>query len=79
MDPRNGLCLSGTYDLAFDRYLISLDEDYRIILSPELREHYTKNVVKEYFHSREGQVIDLPSQFKPEQTYLKEHRKQMLL
>ena len=78
MDPRNGLCLSGTYDIAFDRYLISLDEDYRIILSPDLREYYTKDVVKMYFHEREGQVIELPTQFKPEQVYLAKHRKLML-
>ncbi len=78
MDPRNGLCLSGTYDLAFDRYLISLDEDYRIILSPDLREHYTKEVVRTYFHSREGERIEMPSKFKPEQVYLAKHRKRML-
>ena len=28
LDPRNGLCLSATYDAAFDKYLISLDDDY---------------------------------------------------
>jgi len=32
MNPENGLCLSGTYDLAFDQHLISFDEDYRMIV-----------------------------------------------
>jgi len=44
LDPGNGLCLSGTYDLAFDKYLFSLDEDYRIILSAAIREHFTREV-----------------------------------
>jgi putative restriction endonuclease len=29
LDPANGLCLSATYDAAFDKHLISLDEDYQ--------------------------------------------------
>lgn len=32
MNPSNGLCLSATYDAAFDRHLISFDEDYRFFL-----------------------------------------------
>ena len=31
MDPRNGLCLSATYDAAFDRKPITFDEDYRLV------------------------------------------------
>lgn len=31
MNPENGLCLSATYDAAFDKHLISFDEKYRII------------------------------------------------
>ena len=33
MDPENGLCLSATYDAAFDKHLISFDEDFRMIVS----------------------------------------------
>ena len=29
MNPENGLCLSATYDAAFDNHLISFDDDYR--------------------------------------------------
>lgn len=41
MDPRNGLLLSATYDAAFDRNLISLDDYYRLILSKDLEDGYT--------------------------------------
>ncbi|MCL2103983.1 MAG: HNH endonuclease [Kiritimatiellaeota bacterium] len=37
MNPANGLCLSATYDAAFDRYLVSFDEDYRLVLAPTLK------------------------------------------
>ncbi len=37
LNPENGLCLSATYDAAFDKHLISFDEQYRMILSNRLR------------------------------------------
>lgn len=74
MLPSNGLCLSATYDAAFDKKLISLDEDYRLIVSNELQEHYTNDTAKTYFQDREGQAITLPVRDKPNQKYLQEHR-----
>jgi len=75
LDPRNGLCLSATYDAAFDRNLISLDEDFRIILSKDITEHYTSKSVKEYFINKEGIKITLPSAYIPNKDYLAAHRK----
>ena len=75
MDPRNGLCLSATYDAAFDKHLISLDPDYRIILSKEIKEHYSSESVQTYFKQIEGTAIELPSRFRPKQDYLEVHRK----
>jgi len=75
LDPRNGLCLSATYDAAFDRNLISLDDDYRIIVSKEISEHYTRESVSEYFMRKEGVKIKLPESYLPNKKYLSEHRK----
>lgn len=75
LDPRNGLCLSATYDSAFDRKLISLDDDYRIIISKEIKNHYTSQSVSQYFFKREGQKINLPTKYKPKGSYLEIHRK----
>lgn len=74
MDPHNGLCLSATYDAAFDRHLVSLDKDYRLILSRDLKDHYTGEAVKKWFHQREGDRIALPVRFSPSQAYLEKHR-----
>lgn len=76
LDPRNGLCLSATYDAAFDRNLISLDDDYRILVSKEITEHYTRDSVKEYFLRKEGVQITLPESYLPHLDYLSEHRKE---
>ena len=74
LDPRNGLCLSGTYDAAFDRHLISLDDDYRIILSTEIRDYFNKTVNRDYFEKVGGNTIKLPLKFSPSQEWLAEHR-----
>lgn len=77
MNPCNGLCLSATYDAAFDKHLISFDDDYRLILSPVLQEYYTNTAFKEYFLSKLGSEIAKPSMHLPDPELLKEHRKQM--
>jgi putative restriction endonuclease len=74
MDPRNGLYLSATYDAAFDRHLLSLDDDYRIILSIDLKNRYTSNSYSTVFGSREGAKIQLPQAFLPKAEYLEFHR-----
>lgn len=74
LDPSNGLYLSATYDAAFDKHLISLDDDYRIILSKEIKEYYTSNSVTEYFIKKEGDRIKLPYKYSPDKRYLAKHR-----
>lgn len=74
LDPTNGLYLSATYDAAFDSHLISLDEDYRIILAKEIKDHYTSTSVKNYFKNVEGMKINLPLSYKPSLKYLAKHR-----
>ncbi len=74
MDPRNGLFLSATYDAAFDRSLLSLDHDYRIILSKELKDAYTSESFTQYFLKREGSRIRLPRRYLPSRHYLEVHR-----
>ena len=74
LDPTNGLCLSATYDAAFDRNLISLDEEYRLIISNEIKDYVTNECVKEYFINKAGMHITLPERYKPNKDYLAAHR-----
>lgn len=74
MNPTNGLCLSATYDAAFDRHLISFDEDYRMIFSPQLKEYYSNEAFKTQFRAFEGKRISFPKRFYPDQAFLEKHR-----
>ncbi len=74
LDPRNGLCLSATYDAAFDEHLISLDDDYRMIISKGIAEHYTNESVRAYFKDKEGVKICLPAKYLPNKINLAIHR-----
>lgn len=77
MNPENGLCLSGTYDLAFDQHLISFDENYKMIVGKEIRDHYTTKITNDYFCRYEGKQINLPSKFLPSQELLQVHREML--
>lgn len=75
--PTNGLCLSATYDAAFDRHLISFDEDYRMILSPSLHEYLCEESFCEIFKRYEGKKIQSAVRFPPSQEFLQRHRELM--
>ena len=78
MNPENGLCLSATYDAAFDKHLISFDDDYRMIVSKEIKDYFTNEVTKQYFEKYEGKQIALPSQYLPSKRLLERHRELMV-
>ncbi len=78
LDPQNGLCLSATFDAAFDKHLISFDEDLRLIFSPSLRVYYSQDVFKRNFLPYEGKVIEQPVRFLPSQRFLSIHRRKCL-
>lgn len=48
-DPTNGIALNGLYDKAFDRHLISFDEDFRVVLSPKIKAKSEDAMIREYF------------------------------
>lgn len=78
LNPANGLCLSATYDAAFDRHLISFDEDCRMIFSPTLKEFYSNEAFKAQFAVFEGQPISKPKRFCPDQEFLEKHRQKLV-
>ena len=77
LNPEIGLLLSATYDAAFDKHLISLDEDYRMIVSPVLRDHYSSESAKEFFLSKEGRAINRHIKHSPDQALLQKHREKL--
>jgi predicted restriction endonuclease len=73
-NPRNGLCLSRLHDAAFDRGLVTIDEEHRLVLSTELRDATTNAVLEAAFAPFESKTINLPQKFRPESAFLAIHR-----
>ena len=77
MNPTNGLCLSATYDAAFDRHFISFDDDYRMVLAPALEKYVGNQAYEEAFVSLKGRQLVLPKmeQYAPSVRFLRQHRR----
>ena len=78
-DPRNGICLSRLYDGAFDRGLMTFDEEFRLVISGELKQALSNRVLAESFQPYEGQVMRLPDKFRPLPEFLARHREEVFV
>ena len=74
VDPGNGLCLEPRFDLAFDKGLISVDEDMRVELSTRLVEVAEERTFDKVFRPYAGRRIREPKEYEVDQTYLAYHR-----
>lgn len=76
LHPGNGLCLSAIHDKAFDTCLFSLSDDYRVVLSRQLRTTKDK-FLQDIFLHLDGSPITLPDKFAPESAFIARHRSRM--
>lgn len=74
LNPCNGLCLNSLHDKAFDIGLITIDSDQKIVISKQVKDHYSRSSVKKYFEEYEGTMISSPTQFLPDEKFLEYHR-----
>lgn len=73
LNPQNGLCLNALHDRAFDRGIISMADDYSVIVSKQIA-HTESSVVREWLLDYNGRSITLPSRFVPRHDFLAWHR-----
>ena len=78
LNPSNGLCLSAIHDQAFDKGLISLTDDLRVMLSHELVAR-NEPFIKAIFLPLQGHQIEVPDRFRPEPAFLARHRSEVFL
>lgn len=73
LNPHNGLALSALHDKAFDVGLITVDEDYRVVVSSQASDAQDPffNTAIASFH---GKPIALPEKFYPAAQFLAFHR-----
>ena len=78
LNPTNGLCLSVLHHRAFDRGLIALDDDFRLLISPQLAAHGDE-FVGTAFTPFAGKQIALPTKFAPNSELAAYHRERIFL
>lgn len=76
-NPQNGLLLNALHDVAFDKGLITISVDYRVVVSPLLLNAGEKNNF--YFLKYDGQKITLPTKFLPAREFIEYHNKEIFL
>jgi len=77
LNPRNGLCLAQTQDAAFDRGLITFDEDFRLVIGPRLKNYLPNEALENNFLPYEGKSIQMPDKFLPEGEFMRRHREEV--
>jgi putative restriction endonuclease len=73
-DPRNGLCLCSLHDRAFDRGLMSVDNNWKLLVSKRLKRLNQVPLHQVGLLDLEGRRIQLPGRFMPSETSLEHHR-----
>lgn len=73
-NPRNGFCLCAIHDRAFDRGLMSVDANSRLLISKRLKKVNPIVLHRVAFLDLEGQRINLPGKFLPDPNCLEYHR-----
>ena len=79
ISPANGLCLNSLHDKAFDRGLITIDCDMKVVLSKSLRNSVLQNVFNEYFGKYEGMTITMPHHFIPDRKFIEYHNNHVFI
>jgi hypothetical protein len=73
-DPCNGIALNALHDRAFDRGLITFDDDFRVVVSPHLATAEIGECHEHALRGIAGQVLKLPHRFHPDRRALAWHR-----
>lgn len=77
-NPKNGLCLSATFDRAFDRCLMTITQDLRVRLSNRLLRHDSPET-RDFFAPYQGQSLRNPTHLMPDLALLAAHNERFIV
>ena len=78
LNPSNGLCLSALHDKAFDKGMLTLDNDFRVVLASRITRSEDA-FIRDVLRPLAGQKITLPERFVPDRSFLATHRELVFL
>lgn len=73
LNPANGICLSATFDKAFDKGLITLNDNLEVLTSKYLKNFSNHSFYEKCFLPFEKKQIILPQKFMPDLDFIKYH------
>lgn len=73
LNPENGLCLSAIHDRAFDKGLIGIDTDFRILISKELKQFSKESFYNFHFGQFENKSLKEPGKYLPRKEFIEYH------
>ncbi|MGF0097293.1 HNH endonuclease [Prevotella sp. SGI.027] len=77
-NPENGLCLNSLFHKAYDKYLIAITPNYKIIISDEMIEKTEDESFKCYLLGLQNKKLILPNRFYPKPDFLDYHYQKYL-
>ena len=77
-NPENGLCLTPTLHKAYDKDLLAITPDYKVIVSPLLLKNAAGTVYKQFLEEINNTTINLPERFIPNKDFLEFHYERYL-
>jgi putative restriction endonuclease len=76
LNPRNGIAMNALHDKAFESGLLTITPEYKVKISPLLKQQKNNPAVRDYFQLYDGKKILLPSRFLPDIEFLCHHNQE---
>jgi putative restriction endonuclease len=76
LNPQNGIAINALHDKAFENGLLTIDSDYKIIISSILLKQKKSKSIEDYFTKYHNHQMILPSRFLPDIEFLKYHNQE---
>ena len=78
LNPANGLSLCAVHDRAFDLGLMTLSDEFCVILSSTLRRK-DDPFIQSVLTPLEGKPVDMPDRFPPDLNFIRRHREEVFV
>ena len=75
-NPKNGLCMNPLFHKAYDKFLLAVTPDFKIVISEQMIEKVKDERFRVYLTDIQGRSIIMPEKFSPDQELLSIHYEQ---
>lgn len=72
-NPKNGLCMTPTFHRAYDKYLIAITPDYKIVISEQMIDGAKDEQTLHYLVGLQQKKMLMPEKFAPDVDLLAQH------